>query len=406
MKKKIIIFLLMLVLISGTACTKQQDSEKTAGAKETIQFSTEIEAWREAANLNAEETSTQLYRKALDEETLIIYSNSTRIMDVKESFEKQYPGLTVYVEDIRSVDLVEKLSGNISAGAALCDIVFCDDNGQLSQELLPKGAIFSYVPYDMKKNIPLTESQELLPVVIELQQAFYNSRLYQSPPIHNWWELTEEKYRNKVVMPSPFKSIASKGFFSMILKNSEVMEKSYHNLYGKAVPKLPDETAGQAFWRLMFENGLILVNSSDEVYEMVGAPSQSDPPIGIMISSKIRMKSLGYEIQPIFDMDGFSGVFSSNNIMLAGGCKNINSAKLFIRWILGESDGQGEGYKPYLQDGTWSARTDVQSQSDKQLNQIEYLNLDTKYIYDNQEGINEFIKTLISNRSEEKNPLE
>ena len=45
--------------------------------------------------------------------------------------------------------------------------------------------------------------------------------------------------------------------------------------------------------------------------------------------------------------------------MIAGGAKNINSAKLFIRWILGEADGNGEGGKPFLQEGAWPSRTDA-----------------------------------------------
>lgn len=404
--KKLILFLsLSLLFMIGTACTKQNAPDQTAAsAKTATHFSSEIETWLKKANLAAAETPDQLYQKALSEDTLVIYSNSTRIMNVKTSFEKQYPGLTVYVEDIRSVDLLDRLTNNFLAKETPCDIVFCDDNGLLSQELLPKGAVFTYVPYDMIKNIPSLDEQPLLPVVIELQQAFYNPKVYNAPPIHNWWELTTETYRNKVVMPSPFKSNASMAFFSMILKNSKVMEESYYNLYGEKVPLLQNETAGHAFWRMLFDNGLILVNSSDEVYEMIGTPDQTDPLIGIMISSKVRMQSLGYEIEPIFDIDGFSGVYSSNDIMLAGGCENINSAKLFIRWILGESNGQSEGYQPYLQNGAWSVRNDVQSQSEIQLDEIRYLNLDTKYMYANQQYINTTIDGFLSNllESQEK----
>lgn len=401
MKKAILFLILILLFILGTACTDQRSPDQADNSsKQSNHFSKEIKAWLKNANLTAEESPEDLYKKALSEDTLIIYSNSTRIMNVKESFEKQYPGLTVYVEDIRSVDLLDKLSDSFSANEYPCDIVFCDDNGTISQKLLPKGAVFTYVPYDMVKKIPSAKEQVLLPVVIELQQIFYNSEVYNSPPIHNWWELTEQKYKGKVVMPSPFKSISSMGFFSMLIKNSAIMEDMYFDYYGKKITLLPNETAGEAFWRMLFQNGLILVGSSDEVYEMVGAPGQTNPPIGIMISSKVRMKSLGYEIQPIFDMDCFSGVYSSNNIMLAGGGKNVNSSKLFIRWILGESNGQGEGYKPYLQNGTWSARNDIQSQSEKQLNEIRYLNLDTKYIYDNQKYINQLINQLLSNHSE------
>ncbi|WP_027400533.1 ABC transporter substrate-binding protein [Anaerovorax odorimutans] len=398
MKKAIILLVITITVLSITSCAKHNNTIDTAASLDTKnQLSEEMESWLKNAKLDAKENPEELYQKALSEDTLIIYSNSTRIMDVKKSFEKQYPGLTVYIEDIRSVDLLNTLSRKFAAKEYACDIVFCDDNGDLSQKLLPNGAVFNYMPYDIAKKIPSANMQPLLPIVIELQQIFYNSEVYDSPPIHNWWELTEEKYKDKVVMSSPFKSISTKGFVSMILKNNEAMEKAYYDLYGKQVPLLANETAGEAFLRLLFNNGLILVNSSDEVFEMVGTPGQIDPPIGIMISSKIRMKKLGYKIQPIFDMDIFSGVYSSNDIMLAGGCKNINSAKLFIRWILGETDGQGEGYKPYLQNGAWSVRNDIKSKSEKQLNEIKYLKLDTKYMYENKKEIDDFIDKCISN---------
>lgn len=401
MKKALILILVTLLLISATSCSAHIDSaQESALSDSKPQMNQDMKEWLKTANLAAKETPDELYQKALSEDTLIVYSNSTRIIDVKESFEKHYPGLTVYVEDIRSADLLNILSSNFTAKEYPCDIVLCDDNGVLSQELLARGVVFTYVPYDIENKISPENRGEFLPAVIELQQAFYNSEVYDAPPIHNWWELTEDKYRDKVVMPSPFSSISSMGFFSMILRNSEIMEESYYDLYGKPLNLQPNETAGKAFWRMLFDNGLILVGSSDEVHEMIGTPGQTDPPVGIMISSKIRMRDLGYDIKPIFDMDGFSGVYSSNNIMIAGGCKNTNSAKLFTRWILGESDGQGEGSRPYLQNGAWSARSDVSSQSEKKLDEIEYLELDTKYIYENRNSIEDLLDELINDQSE------
>ena len=47
-------------------------------------------------------SAKELYDKALEEGTIIVYTVSTRTVDVKESFEKEYPGLTVEVRDLRS----------------------------------------------------------------------------------------------------------------------------------------------------------------------------------------------------------------------------------------------------------------------------------------------------------------
>ena len=51
---------------------------------------------------------------------------------------------------------------------------------------------------------------------------------------------------------------------------------------------------------------------------------------------------------------------------------NINTAKLIIRWIYGEADGQGEGYLPYLQSGAWSVCDDVESISVVSRDSLQY----------------------------------
>lgn len=53
------------------------------------------------------ETPEELYEAALKEDTLVVYSTTTRIYKVKESFEAAYPGLTVEVYDTRAHDMVE-----------------------------------------------------------------------------------------------------------------------------------------------------------------------------------------------------------------------------------------------------------------------------------------------------------
>ena len=75
MKKTILLFVLSLLIVSGTACTKQSDSPQAVDSEVTTHFSSETETWLQNANLSAEEAPEDLYRKALYEDTLIIYSN-------------------------------------------------------------------------------------------------------------------------------------------------------------------------------------------------------------------------------------------------------------------------------------------------------------------------------------------
>lgn len=385
MKQAIAILSLAAILILICSCAVQQGST-----------SSYMEAWLEDAHLDAAETPEELYEKALTENTLVIYSSSTRVMDVKDSFEAQYPGLTVYIKDTRSVDLVNELKTDFENRDYICDIVLCsDDNGIISQELIPEGIVYKYVPYDIADKIRPENDTATLPLVAEIEMAFYNTKVYSAPPVNNWWELTEERFYGKVVMPNPIKSFSAMGLVGMTVKNSDVMAQAYRDLYGTELELKDGETAGEVYWRLLTENGLILVNSSDEVVELVGTPGLADPPIGIMVSSKLRMSDVGFNIEPIYDMAYFAGTYTPNSIMIAGGSKNINSAKLFIRWILGETDGQGEGFKPYLQKGAWSVRTDIQSESKVSIDELEYFPLDPEYIYDNLDNITRYWLTLM-----------
>lgn len=380
MKKAFMILSLTAIFILISSCAPKQEA-----------INSDMETWLMNAHLDAEETPEELYEKALAEDTLVIYSSSTRIMDVKDSFEAQYPGLTVYIKDTRSVDLVDVLKQEFLDGNYNCDIVLCsDDNGVISQELIPEGIVYKYVPYDIADKIRPENDTATLPLVAEIEMAFYNTEVYDAPPVKNWWELTEERFYGKVVMPNPIKSFSAMGLVGMTIKNSDVMAQAYRDLYGTELELKDGETAGEAYWRMLMGNGLILVNSSDEVVELVGTPSLTDPPIGIMVSSKLRMSDVGFNIEPIYEMEYFAGTYTPNSIMIAGGSKNINSAKLFIRWILGETDGQGEGFKPYLQKGAWSVRSDIQSDSDRSLDELEYFPLDPEYIYDNLDDITDY----------------
>ena len=355
MKKTIIFIILAALFFCLFSCSKNEGSDGT-----------DMELWLNSAQLDAVETPEELYEKALAEDTLLAYSISSRVMDVKASFEEQYPGLTVYVYDVRSSDEAEMLESNFKSRDFDCDVVICDDNdGYISENLIQRGIVYKYVPSDFADRITSENNQNVLSLTGEVLQAFYNSDVHNSPPVHNWWELTEERYKGKVVIINPLKSSSTMGFLGMTVCNNGVMEQAYLDLYGEEITLSNGETAGQVFWRTLVDNDLVLVNSGDEVVELVGAPGLTDPPIGIMISSKARMQALGYNIKPIFDMDIFTGTYSPTGIMLAGGSKNINSAKLFIRWILGETDGQCEGYQPYLQNGAWSVRTDVAKRNGK-----------------------------------------
>ncbi len=374
--KRVYAGLVLICLLLVTSCNES--------AKEISQ-SMDMTEWLEKAGLNHEETREELYRLALSENTLVVYSNSSRVFDVKRSFEAEYPGLTVEIADIRSDDIVRKLQDNYKSRNYVCDVVINSDNdASLTYDLLHKGMIYQYVPWDIKDKVWEDHRKDHLMFMGEAQMLFYNTEIYEKCPVSNWWELTEEQYKGKVYMPNPLQSFSTFGLLMMVVKESDAMAQAYLDLYGKVLDIPEGSSAGEVFLERLIKNA-ILTNTSDEVTEFVGSPGQVDPPFGIMISSKVRMSKVGYKISPAFDIHPFAGIYGPNCIMMAGGAKNIHSAKLFIRWVLGETDGTGEGALPFRTEGTWSARTDIESGTQRPLSDIHFLQLDKAYIFSRKE---------------------
>lgn len=378
MKKKLAISIcvaLFLTLLAG--CGKNTKHEMTD--------------WEKAAKLQAEQSAEELYEAAKGEDVLNIYTVSSRLFDVAESFQKQYPGLLVEVNYLRAEEMVEKVKQNKESGTYDCDILFITNgDGSITEDLLPNKLAYKYVPYDIKDKLRTGGSEEYVSVLLEVPLLTYNEDYYTDAPISNWWELTEEKWRGKLYITNPAKSMISYTLFSMFMENTEKMEASYEAYFGKKYVANGNECAGEAFVRMLIENDINVVNDSDDVANAVAAPGSQSEAVGILNASKLRLRDQGYPLQVCYDLTPFAGVINPANILIAGGAKNINSAKLFVRWILGEADGKGEGYKPFLQEGAWPSRVDVEGGASKRLEDMNVIYTDETYSSKNREAFLNF----------------
>lgn len=337
-----------------------------------------MQAWLKTADLSAEEMADELYERALDEDILQIYTVSGRIYDVAEAFQEEYPGLLVEVTYLRSEELAAQVVENAENSDYGCDLLFITNgDGSLTENLIPKGLAYKYVPFDIADKITTDGNDAYLSVLLEVALLTYNDDYYAEHPITNWWELTDAKWKGKVYITDPSRSMISYTLFSMMDEHSQEMCQAYADYFGEKY--IGEEAVTRYFVRKLIENDLQIVNDSDDIANAIAAPGTNSDAVGILNASKMRLREQGYPLMSCYDLQPFAGVINPANIMIAGGAANINSAKLFIRYIMGETDGTGEGYTPFLSEGAWSARTDVAGAASVKLDDISAIYTDEKY---------------------------
>lgn len=373
--------LLCVLLLAWSACTA--DTPKSAE-----------EEWLERAQLDAKETAEELYEAALAEDTLVVYTDTSRMFEVKVLFERAYPGLTVTVHDVRATDIIKTLRLPADQREAQYDIICCSDlNAILSGELAPQGVVYKYVPYDIVPMMKPEHNETLLEFVGEGAQLFYHSALAASP-VTNWWELTEPRFRGKVFMIDPARSHTSSALLCAMIANSDEMAAAYEALYGIPLEIPKDSTAGQVFWEKMLQNELQFTASSDEAIDAVNFSAPEEEVVAIAVSTKIRKTDVGYTIAADFEIYPKTGVFTPNSIMIAQGAENIHAAKLFIRFVLGETDGSGEGNDPFITKGAWSTRTDLTDMPERAIEDANFWTLDKEFYAENSAKIIDWWETL------------
>ena len=268
-----------------------------------------VRDWMRDNHFEEEETTDQLYEKALTEENLVVYSVTTRVTKVKECFEKKYPGLCVEVRDLRSPDLIEAVKNNYESESSDCDVVICNDNsGAFFESLVQPKIVVPYIPNDIAVHMKEGYVGETVTFLDEAEMIFYNSEKYDECPISNIWELTDEKYKGHIYIPSPLRSFSTYAFCGSSMQYNEQFERAYEQYFHETLEVSDDNTAAMIFWKRLAENA-VFTNSSDEVAEALGSKN-GDADLGIMVSSKQRLSEVGYSIEPVYHLVPFCGWLS------------------------------------------------------------------------------------------------
>lgn len=388
MKKYIIgtLALIMLLVLSACGSGKSKGSDESGAA------------WSEKVDLDKYETTDELYEKAKEEGEVVVYTATSAVEDIGLSFEKEFPGIKAKVTKVSDPDILEKLRREHEAGIHNADIIFGKGtNGAWTKELLSNDIIHDYKPEEIVGNMAEPyKSDPGMGIIAELITVIYNTDVNSKPPFDNWWDLTTPEWKGKVMMKDPLKAADIQGLFMTMVKHSDEMEKAYEEKFGEEIVLNDTENAGYEFVKRLLENDAILMSSMGDSVDAVAESTQDIPPIAIASTTKLRdVVKKGAPIAISTELKPRISVPDITKIFVVDQAPNSSAAKLFVRWMSGDEDGNGEGFAPFGDNpGVFTTRTDMSYENELGLPSINELNVwdaDEDYYYENERKMRDFL---------------
>ncbi|WP_216664419.1 MULTISPECIES: ABC transporter substrate-binding protein [unclassified Oceanispirochaeta] len=383
MVKRIGFMLLCTVYaISGLSATGQEEAASETGV-----------SWADEVMLHQEISDDELYELAKAEGKVVIYSMSSRVK--KDAFETRYPGVELVVYDMREAEILEKYQREHEAGISSADVIFVKDAlGAVQIEFVDRGLLHQYLPADMMATAPEEFQSGSYSPYFEMKQIFYNTEVNDASPVDNWWDLTRPEYSGKIMMRNPLDTATNMNLFLTMTRYHEEMEKAYEVEFGEKLVLNGTENAGYEFIKRLIANDLVLTTSDGDIIDAIGAPGQSNPPIGLVTSSKMRKADEDMLIGVSESMDPRMGNLDPAFLFVADKSEHPNAAKLLIRWMGGEKDGKGEGFAPFHVRGSWPTRADVPTIQTQALDTLNVWDRDPMYSYQNLDTVRNYWLSL------------
>ena len=389
--KRILSLVLTLALLLG-ACA--------IASAETVE-----EALAAAATM----TNEALYEKAKAEMAagaqLNFYSTTSFAEKAAANFMADYPeldGKVVYAE-IDDVETYTILTNTIGSGVKdSADMALTQNGPDLKTYLLDEGLALTYFP-EMFKDVVSEADQE--PAVV----TYVNSLLIYhngegSVNLTNVWELTEEKWKDRIFFKDPTNETVNINFLIMLTseKWNARLEAAYESYYGKAWESGKFESAALQWIDGFLANVNYTYTSASKM--AAGIASGAPGNMGLFVFSKLRKVDEADRgnltvVQFENEVEGFSGFMYP---IYATVCKDTEcpyTCALFINYLLSEEGFAGPKSWNSSQ-GYYSPNKTIAKPEDIEDEPYEYwierlVTEDLDYIYDHYIDVYEFIATRV-----------
>jgi len=289
-----------------------------------------------------------LIEAAKGEPPITIYSQTGKVVGEAERFSAKYgiqaTGIKVELGGI------EKAAREADAGNIIGDVLINEDLGAIALELIADGKFFNCVPGDIADNIA-PEFQYPLQLHFGHMGWVYNNETYATCPVDNLWQLTESEFRNQVAIADPLSNSKYPAWFNMMARNDDAALRAlYQERYGEAL-QTDEPTAAHEWVKRFAANSPKIARTDEEVSEAVGAPGQEKPAFGPTSMAKFRnIAGKGYKMALCETLRPWTLQAFPSGIAIASGSDSINTAKLFVHYLMSE-----EGFAEELGDGKVSS---------------------------------------------------
>ena len=324
-----------------------------------------VTQWLKAAQVGpyqeAKVDYNSLYQAAKKEGKLVVYSGSSRMPAVALEFEKLYPGIKVEVEVMGTAEAIEKFEREAVSGLNRVDVFQASQAGRQKALLYDRNYLFTWVPPDLKSVLTQDQMEPFLHWRYGSRQWAYNDSVNKAEPFESLWELTEPKWKKRVVIGDPRLDGGTLDYFIMIVLKANELATEYQRYYGKPI-KLTTPNAGYEWIKRLLQNDPILVKGEKDIPPIIGEKGLKDAPVGLVAGSRFAWVDDptrgNLRFFPTLKTKPSVGVMSIYPVGIAYKSPHPNAAKLFIRYLFGDEKGGG-GWTEFHVPGNWPARSDI-----------------------------------------------
>ncbi|WP_071797200.1 ABC transporter substrate-binding protein [Natronohydrobacter thiooxidans] len=308
-------------------------------------------------------TAEELLPHALEEGKVTILSLSSRIAQIKTSFEEKYPGIEVEAVHLNSTRQIARLQAEQRAGIYAVDVLYMSETPVVYRDLLPEGMVEAFIPARVKADVPEALRENLLTHRLSTRALMYNEAAHpDGSPIENLWQLTTPEWRGRVLIDDPTQRGETLDLLVEIALNADAMAEAYEALFGEAIEVDRDlEGAGEQFIRDLFNNDVVMINDTQTLRSAIGLISEGAKPVGFMTYSASRNNERdGMALQISNDTVPAAGILFPTVLALGKNAPNPAAARLMIDYLMGDdSPTGGTGFEPFAVQGDYAARRTI-----------------------------------------------